>query len=122
MSLLKKLQRYDKIIGVDTNTKNIIGQTFSIGIACHLIGQINHNDSTIKWTFIPINQLFVLHGKGDKIENRNWKQVIEFILQHKNYQQGERIGIIVDSDLENIDSFNSRQKPIIPDFLFAGQF
>src|SRR5205085_8131592 len=103
-NIIKKLQRYDRIVAMDTNSSFYNDKKINLGIACHVIGKIKQNE--IEWEFIPINHLFILLGEGEKIENKNWRQLIEYIQKHKNYKQEHKIGIIVDSDLGNLKDYN----------------
>ena len=120
LNYLKKILRYEKLIVMDTNSKIIKNEMFSVGIAAHLVAKKNENN--IDWEFIPINQIFTIVGKGEKIENRNWKSLIEYILQHPVYKPEHKLGIIVDSDLGEIDNYNSKQKPIFSEFYLPDNF
>jgi hypothetical protein len=120
LDFLKKLKRYDNILAMDTNSIIIKEEKYSIGIAGHVIGEIT--ETFEKWDFKAIKKLFVLIGEGEKIENRNWKNLIEYILQHPNYNPESKIGIIVDSDLGEISNYNRQSKPIIGDFFLPKNF
>lgn len=114
LDLHKKLNRYDSLLAIDTNSKIVKGTNYSIGFSCQLIKNIK--DQKIEWTLKPV-QIFVITGINGKPENRNWKYLIEFIKSHSNYNPKHLIGIIVDSDLGEISDFNKRNKPIIDNFL-----
>jgi hypothetical protein len=120
LDLLKKIKRFDILLAMDTNTRLINRETYSIGIAGHVIGEITEAFET--WDFKGIQQLFVLVGKGERIENRNWKNLIEYVLQHPKYNADHKIGIIVDSDLGEIDNYNKKIKPLIDDFFLPENF
>lgn len=117
---IKKLKRYDRIVAMDTNSSIQNGKKINLGIAFHVIGKIKQNE--IEWELIPINHLFVLLGEGDKIENKNWRQLVEYILKHKNYKPEHKVGLIVDSDLGNLRDYNKQLKPIADEFYLPTNF
>jgi len=119
-NFIKKLKRYDRILAIDTNSIVIKNRKINLGVAFHIIGRINQNE--IEWEFIPINHLFVLIGESEKIENKNWQQLIEYIQKHKNYKTVHKIGIIVDSDLGNIIEYNKQRKPLCDNFFLPDNF
>ena len=120
IDIVKKLKRYDILLAMDTNSKIIKDELYSIGIAGHIIGEIT--DKFERWDFKAIPKLFVLVGKAVKLENRNWKNLIEYILEHPKYNPQHKIGIVVDSDLGEIDNYNNRSKPFIDNFTLPQNF
>jgi hypothetical protein len=54
-----------------------------------------------------------MHGKA---ENIAWVQVIQAIHRNPSYRPDCQIGIVVDSDLENLDRYNYRALPVFGDF------
>ncbi len=117
---IRKLKRYDRIVAMDTNSATQNGRKISLGIACHVVGKIKKD--VIEWELTPINHYFVILGEGDKIENKNWRQLIEYIMKHKNYKPEHRVGLIVDSDLGNLSDFNKRVKPVSDEFYLPTNF
>lgn len=117
----KKLSRYDQIIGIDTNTIVINDTKVSIGIACCLIHEVAEDFNG--WGFTPIPNPFPLVYSGNiKIENYNWRELMNYILLHQDYKANHLIGIIVDSDLENLSNYNQRSLPIINNFYLPPNF
>ena len=51
-----------------------------------------------------------------KPEKLGLMNLIEYIQSEETYSSYEKIGIIVDSDLENLKSYNSRSTPIFDSF------
>ncbi len=119
LDLNKKLKRYNSILAIDTNTKIIKGETYSIGYSCQLTHKIN-NDKII-WTLHPV-QVFIIIGKGEKYENRNWVSLVKYLQSHKAHNLNHKIGIIVDSDLGEIGDYNKGLKPVFDDFILPEQF
>jgi hypothetical protein len=120
LSEIKKLQKYDRIVAIDTNSSFCEKIKINLGIAYHIVGQIH--ETAIEWELTWINQYFVLVGESEKIENRNWRQLIEFILRHRNYYPQQRIGLVVDSDLGNLKDYNKRTKPLCDNFYLPDNF
>ncbi len=52
----------------------------------------------------------------DKEENIAWMTAIELIQKNPVVTENLKIGIIVDSDLGNIDRYNNRESPIYGNF------
>lgn len=67
LQLNKKLQRYDRLVAIDTNSDFFIERKISIGVPFHVIGKISEGE--IEWELIPLNQIFALIG-----ESKNRKQ------------------------------------------------
>ena len=109
-NLIKKLQRYDRLVAIDTNSDFFIERKISIGVPFHVIGKISEGE--IEWELIPLNQIFALIGESKKIENKNWVQLIKYILAHPNYNSAQKVGLIVDSDLGNLKSYNNGTLPL----------
>jgi hypothetical protein len=118
---LKKLSRYNKIFGIDSNTTLIEDTKVSIGVACCLVYEVD--DVFNGWVFKPIPNPFPLVYLGDlKIENYNWRQLINYIMAHQDYEANHLIGIVVDSDLENLSDYNKKVLPIIDNFYLPPNF
>jgi len=58
----------------------------------------------------------------DRPENLGWMKLIEHIQSEDKYSEYEQIGIIVDSDLENLKSYNSNITPIFDNFYLPQKF
>ena len=57
-----------------------------------------------------------------KPENFGWVLLIEYIQSKSRYQRFEKVGIIVDSDLGNLKSYNSRDKAIFESFYLPEKY
>lgn len=112
--LTRQILKYGMLVAIDTNTYREEEQIISIGIAHQVFGIPTEKGH--KFHYIPVNRPFVIRGNSEKPENQNWMNLLKFITNHKNHNPNFKIGIIVDSDLGNISSFNQREKPIFEDY------
>ncbi|MDO3695997.1 hypothetical protein QVZ41_14185 [Wenyingzhuangia sp. chi5] len=120
LNYIENLKNYDNIIAIDTNSLKIKENTIYVGIAGQLAINITENSLTCDFKQIP--QVFLIVEEVTKSENLNWKNLINFLTKHKNYNSNQKFGIIVDSDLGELDNFNQRKKAIIDDFYLPENF
>jgi hypothetical protein len=108
------LEKYDLIFAIDTNTKVIDGESVSVScvVLCKLIRDKNN---VLNAEFAPIHCLEFRNIQG-MAENIAWMKAIQFIIANPSYSIDIKYGIIVDSDLGNISSYNNRSKPIYSGF------
>ncbi len=104
---------YNHLIAVDTNTNFFNNSKVSITAAYHLIPQSFDYESA--WCVGGIIALFEMWNITQKAENLGWWQVLRMITEPPNKLSG-KIGLIVDSDLDNHDDYNARKKPIVADY------
>ncbi len=109
------LEQFDFIYAIDTNCKTINSAMISV---TGVVGGANLKPSIPEHTAIRYRSLKcieLLNPKG-KFENLAWKIVVEMIQAAPNYSKNDRIALIADSDLSNIESYNSQSKPIYGEF------
>lgn len=109
---VRMIERFDHLFAVDTNTKNGVSVTGVVyGRAIKL--QIPSKTAAVQ----PNLELCVeFRGIQGKAENIAWVQVIQAIRRNLTYKPHFQIGLIVDSDLENLDRYNNRELPVYSDF------
>jgi hypothetical protein len=111
-----KIDRYKHLVAIDTNSVIMHEPLFttptkvSVGMAVALIEE--HGQSIVK----TITHSFLASFNSPKPENENWIQLIELLKTSCQCTDPRHVGIIVDSDLGNMDDFNSRKKPILNDY------
>lgn len=106
--------QYDRVYAVDCNDYKL-GED-SIHAACFLVVRFEPLPNK-KTEILSDNRIRIMEFKNisAKPENIAWKKLIEGI--HQNPENKKlKIAIIVDSDLENIEAYNRREKPIIGTF------
>jgi hypothetical protein len=114
------LKKFDLIYAIDTNTKAGNGKVVSVAtvVLCKLDFA---TDGTINYQYGPLHSL-EFWNINDHPENVAWMKVVQFITQDQAYHSGQKIGIIVDSDLGNLAAFNARSLPIYADFYLPENF
>ena len=114
------LKKFDLIYAIDTNTKARNDKVISVAtvVLCKLDFA---TDGTINYQYGPLHSL-EFWNINDHPENVAWMKVIQFITHDQAYHSGQKIGIIVDSDLGNLAAFNARSLPIYADFYLPKNF
>uniref|UniRef100_UPI004047A62A hypothetical protein n=2 Tax=Roseivirga sp. TaxID=1964215 RepID=UPI004047A62A len=121
MGIPQNLFEFDVIIGIDTNSKIIENINHHVGIASQILLDKSSTKSEPEIYFETIKLLHVT-GEIDKPENVNWKNLIEFILNHPHYSTSKKYVIVVDSDLGELNNYNARTKPIIQNYFLPDNF
>ena len=110
------LLNYDRILAIDTNTKDnisvtAIAQCFSQKTETGFRGTIVITCN--KWDSSPF----------PKPEIQAWAVVIdEIMLQRPVKSRSERIAIIVDSELDSLPAYNAQQKPLTSNLYLPSNF
>lgn len=111
----KYLSDYDAIYAVDTNTKKINSVYYSIGI----LAKLEKEDKTYK-----IEVCRIITSENDiikpEMEQAVWNSVITEI--EKMETENNKIALVVDCDLGNIEAYNRREKKIRNDRFLPGNF
>ncbi len=120
LDLLSHLESFDSLVAIDTNCMVINDKKQHLGVALAIHRNLDKKGVII----ISLHQggTYPISGEIDKPENHNWRELIKVILRSNDFHHDNKYGIIVDSDLGNIDMFNSRQLPIIEDFFLPPNF
>jgi hypothetical protein len=113
------LQRYDRVFGIDTNTK-IIGED-KVSMGCIAEGRFNtsYQGETFESAILAAIEV---HNGPEKAENFSWHLLINAILKSPDYSSGNSYGIVTDSDLGMHVEFNSRSVPVFGDHLLHENF
>jgi len=107
------LKGYDYIYAVDTNSKIIEGELVSVCFYAKYSNATYECDM-----FGPI----VFKNNNSVTEKTNWRELIKYILADKEYKSDFKIAIVVDSDYDNIQKYNSRELPIDSSFCLPPNF
>ncbi|MGC3975386.1 MAG: SEC-C metal-binding domain-containing protein [Nitrospira sp.] len=100
------LESFDLLFAIDTNTREIEGVRRSVG--AFLYCEIDKATKKFKWHF-PFAVDFTHENKP---ENFSWKILIDHVLDDPELSILPRIGIVVDSDLGQINLYNEGALPI----------
>ncbi len=108
------LEIFDRIFAIDTNTKVVNGEIISV--TCIVLCKLTRDRNKLLIAeFAPIHCL-EFRNIQELAENIVWMKAIKLIITNPSYNMNLKFGIIVDSDLGNIPSYNNRSKPIYSDF------
>jgi hypothetical protein len=117
-----KLEKYKHIVAIDTNTLNYFSKklnlNLSIGLGMAFVLLDNNDTHRIE----PIKVPFITNFNCEKPENENWVRVIETLKQNCKCTDQTKIGIVVDSDLGNLNDYNSRLKPIYRNYFLPDEY
>lgn len=109
------LREFNHVYAVDTNTKTINEDRISIGV--YIKAKIFNN-------FVDLLESGYIRiiNADENPEKISWVKLIEKIINDPEYDEKHEIAIIVDSDYENLDQYNSNTLPIIDDFYLPKNF
>jgi len=119
--LNSELVNFDFIFAVDTNTKPINGEKLSV---CSVIycekKTIEKNSADF---LIGLCGSICIKGIPDKYEEKfGIKLLIDRLVNHPNYNNTHRIGIITDHDRKNLIKYNDREMPIYENWYLPDNF
>jgi hypothetical protein len=105
------LAKFDFLFAVDTNTKQIGAVKVSVSAAHHIWDiRVTKDRWDVKCT--PQNP-FEFHDSSDLPEKVGWWEIIQRIQVHGF--KGE-VGLIVDSDMDQLTEINARSRPLVGNF------
>lgn len=108
------LEKFDRIFAIDTNTKTINDE--NVSVSCVVLCKLSRDKNDLLIAKVaPIHCLEFRNIQGIT-ENIAWMKAIQLITANPSYSVNMKLGIIVDSDLGNISSYNNRSKPFYSDF------
>ncbi len=115
---------FDLLLAIDTNTVKINQNTLSV--SCLVAGKIEKvadrpfnkqlNVTTLNLIGYEPPTVIAMWNVAEKPENLGWMTLIEAVLRSAFYNKDLKIGLIVDSDYGNLESFNKRELPIYNNF------
>jgi hypothetical protein len=108
-----QLFSYSHLIAIDTNTNYLNGSSVSITAAFHIIP--GFKEINLVRCNAKVLALLEFWNVVEKPENLGWWVILQALQDHPDFFKG-KIGLIVDSDLENHSAFNLRERPIYRDF------
>lgn len=120
-NVIENLDRFDYVLAIDTNSKQINGNWTHVGAVCELVRNLSECQTKINFCVRDIT-LFVLKTNHVKPENENWKNLIAYFRNDTGYRKEKRVGIVIDSDLGNLEKYNNKEKPIVGAFYLPDNF
>jgi hypothetical protein len=107
----KTITDYDQLLAIDTNTKDVFGRMLSVTAV--VIARLQPSaPSVIIWEYeIPFFIGFTWPlGPPERL---GWVFALKELLSCNRISLNSRYGMVVDSDLDLLDEFNSRRIPLI---------
>ncbi len=105
---------FEHLFAVDTNTDTIEGEKVSIAAVVYS-KQLEKKDNHVVISVPQLVSCYEYYNIEGNEERLVWKEMVEAIEGTEQYATG-KIGLIVDSDLENHSKYNKRELPIYKDF------
>ena len=111
---------FDHLFAIDTNTQKIGNDFVSVAAVTYCnVGDSLGNQVSLSWpTLIVWYEYRNIVGPQ---ENLAWQEFIEAIQAKRELQSG-KIGLIVDSYLDNHNAFNERMLPVYDNFFLPERF
>lgn len=107
----KAITDYDHILAIDTNTKEVSGRMLSVTSVVIARLQTSASGGLICEYEIPFFIGFT--STLGPPERLGWVFALKVLLSCDRISLNSRIGMVVDSDLDLLDEFNSRRSPLI---------
>lgn len=110
---------FDYICAVDTNTKKVQNRPISVTAIVHVKPQniVGPEEISQFWNIdVPLAIEFQ-DIKVSNPENMRWLAAFEQLISIGKISTNQRIGMIVDSDLGNLNDYNHQRKPVFQNFL-----
>lgn len=112
------LKQHDHFFFVDTNKRIIGNNEVFLGTVVHAF--VEHvSDETYQFKYRLMAYL-EYHNIQGKFENLVWQEVIRAIQESGQYSGN--IAIVVDSDFDNLESYNNKDEPVYGDFYLPENF
>jgi hypothetical protein len=102
------LDRYAALYAVDTNTDT----DKHLSVSCMVHGIVEERTADRAQLRLDLVHVFAMWDVAENQENTGWVIGIQRILQH---WPSPRVGIVVDSDLSNLASYNDRRAALMPE-------
>lgn len=119
------LSNYDRIFAIDTNRKYIPDVEMYLSVTGIVAGKSHQsyfrNEASISYGVIHAIE-FWDKNETLKFERIGWYETIKRIQKAKEITEAHKIGIIVDSYLDDLPNINNRTQPIINDFYLPHNF
>ena len=103
---------YDILFAVDTNNRSFKGYRFSVTGVVEATHTLDPKNGSPAFAWHTPFLLEFTQVSDEKPENLGWEVATRNIEATSRYNGFGRIGLIVDSDLQNLEKYNERTLPI----------
>lgn len=111
----KEILRYNKVYGIDTNSKFYNGKLYVLAILTKAeIVQTHEHGGRINCSIKQVMSWMYDTQEGN-LEQQSWWYACEYILRECAVYSNPNIALVVDCDLGNILRYNKREIPIVED-------
>lgn len=122
------LEGFDFLFAIDTNSKKHNG--VNIAISCSVFFQIDLKDYkstkgavTQDWhAKVKMQDAFIFRNPTVNPELVGWQELVNRIKKSSEFNERLKIGIIVDSELDKLNTINRHETPIIGDHFLPNNF
>lgn len=115
------VSKFDVCFAIDTNTK-FVENVGNVSIATVINSEITKVTSTALASQPHINYSQIYIDAPNNPENYAWFRLIQNLKDHGLLNGNEKIGLIVDSDYDNLKYYNFRTKPYFDDHYLPKSF
>jgi len=106
--------RSSKLIAIDTNTKYICGR--KVSVTCAYFADLNLRTATGAIPIEPLCAYAILEASPEvNVERIGWNLVLKSHVNLNSISASNQVGIVIDSDLSDLQDLNSRKKPYYED-------
>lgn len=123
LCICNKIGKYKHLLAIDTNLRKcyskILDKEIWMGYGFAVALLEDNNGQFLQPLY---NTPFDTSICPQKPENENWIRLIEMLKNICKCEDERKIGIVVDSDLDNIPAFNKREKPILGNYFLPDGF
>lgn len=113
------LLTYQAVYAVDTNTRHVNGRPISVSCVVRLGRKQTPNG--LELTEMPVAAI-ELHNVRGNPERVAWRLVCESLIANQDFRPDLRLGLLVDSSLNEIDEINGRTVAVVDDWMLPAGF
>jgi hypothetical protein len=113
---------YDILFAVDTNKRSIKGLRFSVTGVIEARHTRHPVTGSAAFAYHTPFLLEFTQVRSERPENLGWMVTVQNIEADPRYGEFGRIGLIVDSDLQNLQKYNERKVPIHENWFLPRRF
>jgi hypothetical protein len=108
---------FDRVFAVDTNTRDIHGVSISVTAVTEIVPPKPCGHGTIQLIFL--HEFMQVTAKRERV---GWLSAALDLVRAEKYRALSRIGIVVDSELNDLPAYNARTLPLLTGVLGRDHF
>jgi hypothetical protein len=111
IDIASALRPFERVFAVDSAWRDILGTRVVVG--CIVLAEwariVVPGGELMR--FAPVNFIEIWNPEGPP-ENLCWAIAFQLMQRHPNYHRFRNIGVVVDSNLSDLEAYNTRSKPV----------